>query len=165
MWSPRKTIFCLAKRIDRSRECRHRIKIESCRIGEAANPGPGLHNKQHQQLKLGDFFTRSQNQIDSKSEWCKALGYNIHNIKGDGTCLYTCLGKELAMTGNQVRQSIIDKANLYWNDIFEFDIEGDEFINFLSGTGYRNQWGGARQIAIFANMENRLIEVHSHGIP
>eukprot|EP00972_Heterocapsa_arctica_P019033 2810040-Heterocapsa_arctica.AAC.1 len=58
------------------------------------------------------------------------------------------------MTGNQVRQSIIDKANLYWNNIFEFDIEGEEFIHFLSGTGDRNQWGGARQIAIFTNMEN-----------
>eukprot|EP00972_Heterocapsa_arctica_P050966 7491691-Heterocapsa_arctica.AAC.1 len=69
------------------------------------------------------------------------------------------------MTGNQVRQSIIDKANLYWNDMFEFDIEGDEFINFLRGKGDRNQWGGAKQIVIFAKMENLKIEVHSHGIP
>eukprot|EP00972_Heterocapsa_arctica_P017702 2616472-Heterocapsa_arctica.AAC.1 len=69
------------------------------------------------------------------------------------------------MTGNQVRQRIIDKANLCWNDSFEFDLEGDEFINFLSGTGDRNQWGRATQIAIFANMENIKIEVHSHGIP
>eukprot|EP00972_Heterocapsa_arctica_P069873 10321457-Heterocapsa_arctica.AAC.1 len=58
------------------------------------------------------------------------------------------------MTGNQVRQSIIDKANRYWNNIFEFDIEGKEFINFLSGTGDKNQWGGARQIEIFPTMEN-----------
>eukprot|EP00972_Heterocapsa_arctica_P059125 8717626-Heterocapsa_arctica.AAC.1 len=69
------------------------------------------------------------------------------------------------MTGNQVRQSIIDTANLYWSDIFEYDIEGEEFINFLSGTGDRNQWGGAKQIAIFANIGNIKIEVHSHGIP
>eukprot|EP00972_Heterocapsa_arctica_P105380 15528678-Heterocapsa_arctica.AAC.1 len=58
------------------------------------------------------------------------------------------------MTGNQVRQSIIANANLHWNDMFEFDIEGEEFIHFLSGTGDRNQWGGARQIAIFATMAN-----------
>eukprot|EP00972_Heterocapsa_arctica_P083149 12253636-Heterocapsa_arctica.AAC.1 len=57
------------------------------------------------------------------------------------------------MTGNQVRQSIIANANLSWNDIFEFDIEGEEFINILSGTGDRNQWGGASQITIFAKME------------
>eukprot|EP00972_Heterocapsa_arctica_P103492 15251873-Heterocapsa_arctica.AAC.1 len=58
------------------------------------------------------------------------------------------------MTGNQVRESIIAKANLDWNDMFEFDLEGDEFINFLSGTADRKQWGGATQITIFANMEN-----------
>eukprot|EP00972_Heterocapsa_arctica_P033125 4873021-Heterocapsa_arctica.AAC.1 len=69
------------------------------------------------------------------------------------------------MTGNQVRDSIIAKANLDWNDMFDFDLEGEEFINFLSGTGDRNQWGGAIQIAIFAKMENIKIDVHSHGIP
>eukprot|EP00972_Heterocapsa_arctica_P013075 1921478-Heterocapsa_arctica.AAC.1 len=42
--------------------------------------------------------------MDSKSEWCKALGYKIHNIRGDGNCLYTRLGKALEMTGNQVRE-------------------------------------------------------------
>eukprot|EP00972_Heterocapsa_arctica_P065309 9642368-Heterocapsa_arctica.AAC.1 len=69
------------------------------------------------------------------------------------------------MTGNQVRQSVIAKANLYWNDTLEFDLEGGEFIHFLSATGARNKWGGAKPIAIFANMENITIEVHSHGIP
>eukprot|EP00972_Heterocapsa_arctica_P083898 12362187-Heterocapsa_arctica.AAC.1 len=69
------------------------------------------------------------------------------------------------MTRNQVRESIIAKANLYCNDMFEFDFEGEKFINFLSGTGDRQQWGGARQIAIFTNMENIKIDVHSHGIP
>eukprot|EP00972_Heterocapsa_arctica_P104997 15472211-Heterocapsa_arctica.AAC.1 len=57
------------------------------------------------------------------------------------------------MTGNQVWQSIIDKANIYWNEVFEHDIEGEEFINFLKETGDRNQWGGANKIAIFAKME------------
>eukprot|EP00972_Heterocapsa_arctica_P047475 7001436-Heterocapsa_arctica.AAC.1 len=60
----------------------------------------------------------------------------------------------MEMTGNQVRQSIIDKANLYWSNIFEFDIEGEEFMNFTSETGDRNHWGGAKQIAIFAKMAN-----------
>eukprot|EP00972_Heterocapsa_arctica_P023571 3473069-Heterocapsa_arctica.AAC.1 len=69
------------------------------------------------------------------------------------------------MTGNQVRQSIIDKANLYCNKVFEYDIEGEEFINILREPGDRNQLGGANQIAIFANMENINIDVHSHGIP
>eukprot|EP00972_Heterocapsa_arctica_P005426 801966-Heterocapsa_arctica.AAC.1 len=63
--------------------------------------------------------------MDSKLEWCKALGYTIHNIRGDGTCLYTSLGKDLDMTGNQVRESILAKANLYWSVIFEFDTDGE----------------------------------------
>eukprot|EP00972_Heterocapsa_arctica_P051438 7566413-Heterocapsa_arctica.AAC.1 len=116
---------------DTNRECRHRRKIESCRIEEAANPGPGLENKQHKQLKLGDFVCINHIQMYSKSEWCKALGYKIHNIRGDGNCLYTSLGEDLEMTGNQVRESIIAEANLHWSVIFEFDTDGEEFINFL----------------------------------
>eukprot|EP00972_Heterocapsa_arctica_P096304 14208434-Heterocapsa_arctica.AAC.1 len=46
---------CLIKLEDTNRECRHRRTNESCRVGEAANPWPGLGNKQHKQLKLGDF--------------------------------------------------------------------------------------------------------------
>eukprot|EP00972_Heterocapsa_arctica_P113997 16440183-Heterocapsa_arctica.AAC.1 len=60
------------------------------RIGEAKKPGPQL-NTQARQRKLGDFFVKNQRHIDSKSEWCKSKGYTIHNIKGDGNCLYTCL--------------------------------------------------------------------------
>eukprot|EP00972_Heterocapsa_arctica_P089093 13138652-Heterocapsa_arctica.AAC.1 len=47
--------------------------------------------------------------------------------------------------------------------MFDFDLEGEEFINFLSGTGDRKLWGGARQIVIFSNMENIKIDLHSHG--
>eukprot|EP00972_Heterocapsa_arctica_P035139 5173583-Heterocapsa_arctica.AAC.1 len=100
---------------DTNRECRNRRAIGSCRIGEAANPGPGLDNKQHTQFKLGDFFGTNHIQMGSNSEWCKALGYKIHSIRGDGNCLYTSLGKDLELTGNQVRESIIAKANLYWS--------------------------------------------------
>eukprot|EP00972_Heterocapsa_arctica_P113755 16438917-Heterocapsa_arctica.AAC.1 len=71
----------------------------------------------------------------------------------------------MEMNGNQVRQSILEKANLYWNEVFEYNIEGEEFINLLQETGDRNQWGGANQMAIFAKMENIKIDVYSHGIP
>eukprot|EP00972_Heterocapsa_arctica_P115478 16447938-Heterocapsa_arctica.AAC.1 len=73
--------------------------------------------------------------MDSNSEWCKALGYKIHNIRGDGNCLYTSLGKDLETTGNQVREISMEKANLYWTDIFEVDTDGEEFINLLNETG------------------------------
>eukprot|EP00972_Heterocapsa_arctica_P061087 9006234-Heterocapsa_arctica.AAC.1 len=69
------------------------------------------------------------------------------------------------MNGAQVRQSIIDKANLHWNQVAEYDTEGHDFISFLQETADRNQWGGANQIAIFARMENIRIDVYSHGIP
>eukprot|EP00972_Heterocapsa_arctica_P027018 3973796-Heterocapsa_arctica.AAC.1 len=92
--------------------------------------------------------------MGAKSEWCKALGYKIHNIRGDGNCLYTSMGKDLEMTGNQVRENIIEKANLYWIIIFEFDTDGEEFMNFRSETSDKKQWGGARQMASFAKMEN-----------
>eukprot|EP00972_Heterocapsa_arctica_P061034 9001195-Heterocapsa_arctica.AAC.1 len=68
----------------------------------------------------------------------------------------------MEMNGAQVRQRIIEKANLYWNEVFEYDTEGEEFINFLHETAYINQWGGANQMAIFAKMENIKIDVYSH---
>eukprot|EP00972_Heterocapsa_arctica_P073567 10864325-Heterocapsa_arctica.AAC.1 len=77
------------------------MKIQSCRIGEASNPGPEQQAKQAKQRKLGDFCVRSQRHIDYKSEWCKDKGFQIHNIKVDGNCLYTCLGKDMEMNGNQ----------------------------------------------------------------
>eukprot|EP00972_Heterocapsa_arctica_P014424 2122586-Heterocapsa_arctica.AAC.1 len=58
---------------DTNTELRHRRNIESCRIGEAGNPGPGLDNKQLKQLKLDEFSGRNHIQMESKSEWCKAL--------------------------------------------------------------------------------------------
>eukprot|EP00972_Heterocapsa_arctica_P082184 12114457-Heterocapsa_arctica.AAC.1 len=72
--------------------------------------------------------------MDSKSEWCKALGYKIENIRGDGNCLYTSLWKTMQMTGNQVRESIVEKSNLYWSVILDVDTDGEEFINFLCET-------------------------------
>eukprot|EP00972_Heterocapsa_arctica_P038111 5612068-Heterocapsa_arctica.AAC.1 len=99
----------------------------------------------------------------SKSEWCKALGFTTENIRGDGNCLYTSLGKTLEMNGNQVRDSIVEKSNMYWSDIFDVYIDGGEYINFLGETADKKQWGGARQVAIFAKMERVKIGVHSHG--
>eukprot|EP00972_Heterocapsa_arctica_P051597 7589925-Heterocapsa_arctica.AAC.1 len=48
--------------------------------------------------------------------------------------------------------------------MFDFDLEGEESIHFLSETGDSKQWGGARQLTIFAKMEHIKIDVHSHGI-
>eukprot|EP00972_Heterocapsa_arctica_P042336 6239484-Heterocapsa_arctica.AAC.1 len=90
---------------------------------------------------MGDFLCKHHVLKDSKAEWCKNLGLNIEHIKGDGNCLYTCLGKALEMDGHQVRNSIVDKSNVHWQDTMAFDLDGEEYINFLSGTSGTQQWG------------------------
>eukprot|EP00972_Heterocapsa_arctica_P012952 1903252-Heterocapsa_arctica.AAC.1 len=97
------------------------MNIESCRIGEAGNPGPGINNKQTYQKKLGYFFNTMHIIKDDKAEWCKEQGYTIEGIKGDGNCLYICLRIIRNLSGNIVRQSIVDKTtstgNKRWNSI------------------------------------------------
>eukprot|EP00972_Heterocapsa_arctica_P102189 15057427-Heterocapsa_arctica.AAC.1 len=92
--------------------------------------------------------------MDSTSKWCKALGFKIENIRGDGNCLYSSLGKALELNGNQVRDSIVEQSNMHWSDICDFDLDGEEYINFLGGTADKKQWGGTREVAIFARMGN-----------
>eukprot|EP00972_Heterocapsa_arctica_P107700 15863325-Heterocapsa_arctica.AAC.2 len=90
------------RRVDREKKQRWKKReISTCRIGEASNPGPVHQNKQASQRKLGNFFVKNQRHIDTKSEWCKDKGFRIHNIKGDGNCLFTCLGKDMEMNGAQ----------------------------------------------------------------
>eukprot|EP00972_Heterocapsa_arctica_P077439 11422515-Heterocapsa_arctica.AAC.1 len=67
------------------------------------------------------------------------------------------------MNGNQVRDSIVEKSNMHWSDVMEFDIDGDEYITCLGETADSKQWGGARQVTIFARMENVNIDIHSYG--
>eukprot|EP00972_Heterocapsa_arctica_P027074 3982244-Heterocapsa_arctica.AAC.1 len=71
----------------------------------------------------------------------------------------------MEMNGAQVRQHIIEQTNIHWQEIFEYDNPGEEFINFLQETADRTQWGGANQMTIFAKMENIKIQVYSHGMP
>eukprot|EP00972_Heterocapsa_arctica_P017008 2512637-Heterocapsa_arctica.AAC.1 len=101
--------------------------------------------------------------MGSKAERCQALGLRIENIKGDGNRIYTSLGKAIEMNGNQVRDIIVEKHNMHWCDIMEFDIDGEEYINFLGETDDRKQWGGARQVAISARTENVRVDIHSYG--
>eukprot|EP00972_Heterocapsa_arctica_P079710 11744217-Heterocapsa_arctica.AAC.1 len=67
------------------------------------------------------------------------------------------------MNGNQVRDSVVEKSNMHWSEVMDLDIYGDEYINFLGETADKKQWGGARQVAIFACMENVRVDIHSYG--
>eukprot|EP00972_Heterocapsa_arctica_P032679 4813662-Heterocapsa_arctica.AAC.1 len=101
---------------------------------------------------MAGFFCKNHSQQDFTAEWCKALELKIVNINGDGHCLYTCLGKALDLNGNEVRSTIVEQSNIYWNDTVEFDQDGEEYINFLVEAADINEWGGARQVAIFARI-------------
>eukprot|EP00972_Heterocapsa_arctica_P097895 14443416-Heterocapsa_arctica.AAC.1 len=67
-------------------------------IGEASNPGPGIHSKQS---KLGDYFHQHHTKKDDKYMWCKEKGYTIENIAGNGNCLYASLGRSRKLTGDR----------------------------------------------------------------
>eukprot|EP00972_Heterocapsa_arctica_P020028 2956353-Heterocapsa_arctica.AAC.1 len=54
---------------------------------------------------------------------------------------------------------------MHWQNIFEYDDEGEEFISFLQETSDRTQWGGANQMAMFAKLENIKIKVYRRGMP
>eukprot|EP00972_Heterocapsa_arctica_P059712 8805760-Heterocapsa_arctica.AAC.1 len=60
---------------------RHRRKVESCRIGEAANPGPGLDNKQHKQLNMVYFVVEIIYRKTSKLSGVKLWGSELNTSK------------------------------------------------------------------------------------
>eukprot|EP00972_Heterocapsa_arctica_P044183 6522426-Heterocapsa_arctica.AAC.1 len=60
---------------------------------------------------------------DDKAEWRSEKGVNIKSIRGDGNCLYTCLGKNKKLSGNQVRQIIHRRAVEFWQQCMEYDID------------------------------------------
>eukprot|EP00972_Heterocapsa_arctica_P089690 13227552-Heterocapsa_arctica.AAC.1 len=72
-------------------------------------------------------------------------------------------GKALEMDKNLARDSIVEQSNVHWKDTMDFDLDGEEFINFLGETADRNEWGGARQVAIFSRIANVRIDIHSVG--
>eukprot|EP00972_Heterocapsa_arctica_P077249 11393506-Heterocapsa_arctica.AAC.1 len=45
----------------------------------------------------------------------------------------------------------------------EFDLDGEEYINFLGETTNRKQWGGARKVTIFSRIQNVRVDTHSVG--
>eukprot|EP00972_Heterocapsa_arctica_P093427 13779747-Heterocapsa_arctica.AAC.1 len=66
---------------------------------------------------------------DDKAEWCEEKGFEINRIKGDGNCLYTCLGESRTLNGNQVRQSLHNRAEELWAHAMTFYIDGGGLIS------------------------------------
>eukprot|EP00972_Heterocapsa_arctica_P097281 14352142-Heterocapsa_arctica.AAC.1 len=82
---------------------------------------------------------------DDKAEWCKERGFSIESIRGDGNCLYTCLGKSRNLFGHQVRQIIHTKAELHWKQNMEYDIDGSGYDILMEQMLEIKEWGGFEQ--------------------
>eukprot|EP00972_Heterocapsa_arctica_P055061 8120863-Heterocapsa_arctica.AAC.1 len=83
---------------------------------------------------------------DERAEWCREKGFVIQRVRGDGNCLYTCLGKSINLEGDQTRHLLIEKVNGCWDKIMEHDLDGSGLAHFIEGPGDINKWGGAEQI-------------------
>eukprot|EP00972_Heterocapsa_arctica_P031681 4666324-Heterocapsa_arctica.AAC.1 len=78
----------------------HKEQFQSCRIGEAGNPGPGEDKQQFTHMKMVDFFGGMHILKDERAEWCREKGLSIQRIRGDGNSIYTCLGKNMELDGD-----------------------------------------------------------------
>eukprot|EP00972_Heterocapsa_arctica_P072503 10706883-Heterocapsa_arctica.AAC.1 len=74
--------------------CGHQRNNKTCTIGESANPGPGVNNKQLRQTKMGDFNGGVHHLRDEKAEWCREKGLVIHRARGDGNCVLHLSGQK-----------------------------------------------------------------------
>eukprot|EP00972_Heterocapsa_arctica_P028388 4173001-Heterocapsa_arctica.AAC.1 len=73
------------------------------------------------------------------------------------------LGKPLGWMEIRLGTALCTTSNMHWKDTMEFDLDGEEYINFLGKTADRKQWGGARHVTIFSRVENVRVDIHSFG--
>jgi len=59
-----------------------------------------------------------------------------------------------------VRNIIIQGAPAVWTTVMEHDMHGEELQQFIGETGDSNEYGGERQIAIFAAIKRLKVTVH-----
>eukprot|EP00972_Heterocapsa_arctica_P057646 8503294-Heterocapsa_arctica.AAC.1 len=93
----------------------------------------------------------------------KKRSSKLKESKGDGNCLYTCLGKSRNLNGDQVRQILVEKAAEHWNQTMDYDADGSGLEHFIKETQDRKEWGGYEQIAAFARNFKITLEIMSFG--
>eukprot|EP00972_Heterocapsa_arctica_P039533 5822964-Heterocapsa_arctica.AAC.1 len=71
----------------------------------------------------------------------------MQRVRGDGGCLYVCLGKSINLEGDQIIKLLIERANECWETIMEHDLDVSGLAHFIEETEHRKAWGGAEQIA------------------
>ena len=130
------------------------------RVGEAKNPGPGVGNSQVRQAKLADYGIGVH--VDARADWCRARGFEIERVKGDGNCLYTALGRSVGRDQGEVRSDIACWATQHWSDIVDISAVYS-LADFSKETSEVGVWGGEPQIIVWANATGRKVVVHSLG--
>eukprot|EP00972_Heterocapsa_arctica_P080908 11924290-Heterocapsa_arctica.AAC.1 len=89
---------------------------------------------------------------DKRAERCREKRLIIERIRGDGDCLYSCLGKSMGLDGDHVRQIIVDRVEECWDQIMEHDLDGSALIHFIEEAKDRTEWGGAEHIYVFPHI-------------
>lgn len=140
---------------------RARTRCKGCdRVGEAKNPGPGVGNSQVRQAKLADYGIGVH--VDARADWCRARGFEIERVRGDGNCLYTALGRSVGRDQGDVRSDIAGWANQHWADIVDIGAVYS-LADFFNETSEIGVWGGEAQIIVWATATGRKVVVHSLG--
>eukprot|EP00972_Heterocapsa_arctica_P065316 9643534-Heterocapsa_arctica.AAC.1 len=98
---------------------------------------------------VGDFPWGLHTLKDARAEWCREKRFIIERIRGDGNCLYTCLGKSVDLDGDQIRQIIVDRADECCKDLMEYDIDGSALAHSIEHTKDRTERGRAEHIGVF----------------
>ena len=133
---------------------------DSKRIGEAKNPGPGAGNSQVRQAKLADYGIGVH--VDARADWCRARGFEVDRVRGDGNCLYTALGRSIGRDQAEVRADVVDFALHEWRNLGDIGAvySLEDFVAETSGEGV---WGGEAQIIVWTKAIGRRVVVHSLG--
>lgn len=88
----------------------------------------------------------------------KVFTWKVHDVPGDGNCLFSALGKSLGSSAQQLRKTAVEWASvpgqklngelvsdwIQWN----FGVTSSQYLSHLSRNGI---WGGANEMSFLAN--------------
>eukprot|EP00972_Heterocapsa_arctica_P053530 7883599-Heterocapsa_arctica.AAC.1 len=80
------------------------------------------------------------------------------------TAFILVLEQNIHLAGDQIRAELVERALHCWVKILEHDVDGDGLEHFIEETGNRNERGGAKQIAVFAQIHKTKVEDHAYGM-
>ena len=92
------------------------------------------------------------------------FAWKLHDVPGDGNCLFSALGKSLGKSAAQLRQTAVNWASvpgqklngelvsdwIEWN----FGVKSNTYLEHISRNGI---WGGANEMSFLANALGTVI--------